>query len=62
VITHRLQELRFEQRDLAAAAQVTESYISLLWFGSMIGRHEFETRVVLWRRLLVDLRCESRVP
>ena len=30
VIRHRLTELRMEQRDLAAAAQVTESYISQL--------------------------------
>ena len=30
VIKHRLEELGFEQRDLAAAAQVTESYISQL--------------------------------
>jgi transcriptional regulator with XRE-family HTH domain len=30
VIRHRLQELRLEQRDLAAAAEVTESYISQL--------------------------------
>src|SRR6202022_1064217 len=29
-IKHRLKELRLEQRDLAAAAQVTESYISQL--------------------------------
>jgi hypothetical protein len=30
VVKHRLGELGFEQRDLAAAAQVTESYISQL--------------------------------
>jgi transcriptional regulator with XRE-family HTH domain len=30
VIRHRLEELGLEQRDLAAAAQVTESYISQL--------------------------------
>ncbi len=30
VIRHRLKELRLEQKDLAAAAQVTESYISQL--------------------------------
>jgi len=30
LIRHRLRELRTEQRDLAAAAQVTESYISQL--------------------------------
>ncbi len=30
VIKHRLKELGFEQRDLASAAQVTESYISQL--------------------------------
>jgi transcriptional regulator with XRE-family HTH domain len=30
VISHRLQELGLDQRDLAAAAQVTESYISQL--------------------------------
>src|SRR5712692_8184264 len=30
VIKHRLEELGLEQRDLAAAAQVTESYISQL--------------------------------
>lgn len=30
VISHRLKELGLEQRDLAAAAQVTESYISQL--------------------------------
>jgi hypothetical protein len=30
VIKHRLEELRVEQRDLASAAQVTESYISQL--------------------------------
>jgi len=30
VIRHRLTELGREQRDLAAAAQVTESYISQL--------------------------------
>ncbi len=30
VIKHRLEELGFEQRDLASAAQVTESYISQL--------------------------------
>src|SRR5437867_8180311 len=28
LIRHRLEELGFEQRDLAGAAQVTESYIS----------------------------------
>jgi len=33
VIRHRLEELRFDQRDLAAAAQVTESYISQLLTG-----------------------------
>jgi len=30
LIRHRLEELGFEQRDLAGAAQVTESYISQL--------------------------------
>ena len=30
VIKHRLEELGLEQRDLAVAAQVTESYISQL--------------------------------
>ena len=30
VIKHRLEELGLEQRDLASAAQVTESYISQL--------------------------------
>ena len=30
VIRHRLEELGFEQRDLADAAQVTQSYISQL--------------------------------
>src|SRR5881628_2808069 len=30
LIRHRLEELGFEQKDLAAAAQVTESYISQL--------------------------------
>ncbi len=30
VIKHRLEELDLEQRDLAAAAEVTESYISQL--------------------------------
>ena len=30
VIKQRLEELGFEQRDLAAAAEVTESYISQL--------------------------------
>jgi transcriptional regulator with XRE-family HTH domain len=33
VIKHRLNELRLEQRDLATAAQVTESYISQLLAG-----------------------------
>jgi transcriptional regulator with XRE-family HTH domain len=33
LIRHRLRELRTEQRDLAAAAQVTESYISQLLTG-----------------------------
>jgi transcriptional regulator with XRE-family HTH domain len=33
VIRHRLRELRTEQRDLAVAAQVTESYISQLLTG-----------------------------
>jgi transcriptional regulator with XRE-family HTH domain len=33
LIKHRLEELRYEQRDLAAAAQVTESYISQLLTG-----------------------------
>jgi transcriptional regulator with XRE-family HTH domain len=33
VIRHRLNELGFEQRDLATAAQVTESYISQLLNG-----------------------------
>ena len=33
VIRHRLKELGTEQRDLAAAAQVTESYISQLMTG-----------------------------
>lgn len=33
VIRHRLDELGFDQRDLAAAAQVTESYISQLLTG-----------------------------
>ena len=30
IIRHRLNELGLEQKDLAAAAQVTESYISQL--------------------------------
>ena len=30
VIKQRLEELGFEQKDLAAAAQVTESYVSQL--------------------------------
>ena len=30
LIKHRLEELGLEQRDLAAAAEVTESYISQL--------------------------------
>src|SRR5271167_3628764 len=33
VLKHRLEELGLEQRDLAAAAQVTESYISQLLTG-----------------------------
>ncbi|PYQ10664.1 MAG: XRE family transcriptional regulator, partial [Acidobacteria bacterium] len=33
LIRHRLKELGIEQRDLAAAAQVTESYISQLLTG-----------------------------
>ena len=33
VVKHRLEELGLEQRDLAAAAQVTESYISQLLTG-----------------------------
>jgi len=33
LIRHRLKELRIEQRELAAAAQVTESYISQLLTG-----------------------------
>ena len=33
VIRHRLNELGLEQRDLATAAQVTESYISQLLTG-----------------------------
>ena len=33
VIRHRLKELGLEQLDLAAAAQVTESYISQLLSG-----------------------------
>lgn len=33
VIRHRLEQLRLEQRDLAIAAQVTESYISQLLAG-----------------------------
>jgi len=33
VIRQRLEELRFHQRDLAAAAQVTESYVSQLLTG-----------------------------
>jgi len=33
VIRHRLKELALEQRDLASAAQVTESYISQLLAG-----------------------------
>jgi transcriptional regulator with XRE-family HTH domain len=33
LITHRLKELGLEQKDLAAAAQVTESYISQLLAG-----------------------------
>ena len=33
VIKHRLEELGFEQRDLASAAEVTESYISQLLTG-----------------------------
>ena len=33
VISRRLKELGFEQKDLASAAQVTESYISQLLAG-----------------------------
>jgi transcriptional regulator with XRE-family HTH domain len=33
VIRHRLKELRLEQKDLASAAQVTESYVSQLLTG-----------------------------
>ena len=33
LIKHRLKELGLEQKDLAAAAQVTESYISQLLAG-----------------------------
>ena len=33
LIRHRLKELGIEQRDLAAAAEVTESYISQLMTG-----------------------------
>jgi transcriptional regulator with XRE-family HTH domain len=36
VIRHRLNELGLEQRDLAAAAQVTESYISQLLTGKKV--------------------------
>jgi transcriptional regulator with XRE-family HTH domain len=36
VIKHRLQELGFEQQDLAAAAKVTESYISQLLTGKKL--------------------------
>ena len=33
LIKHRLEELGHEQRELAAAAQVTESYVSQLLTG-----------------------------
>jgi transcriptional regulator with XRE-family HTH domain len=36
VIKQRLEELGLEQRDLAAAAEVTESYISPLWNGKKL--------------------------
>lgn len=36
VIKQRLEELRLEQRELAAAAEVTESYISQLLNGQKL--------------------------
>ena len=46
VIRHRLRELGLEQRDLAAVAQVTQSYISQL-----LARKTFGVEIVLNRRL-----------
>lgn len=46
LIKHRLEELGHEQRDLAAAAQVTESYIS----------HEYQRGVVFGLGRLVSFR------
>ncbi len=42
LIRHRLKDLGLEQKDLAAAAQVTESYISqlLAWVRHDIGSFE----------------------
>ena len=40
VIRHRLEELGLGQRDLARAAQVTESYISQLLTGEGSSRPE----------------------
>ena len=55
VIRHRLRELGAEQRDLAAAAQVTESYISQLLTGKKAppvpGRTDIYARMETFLRL-----------
>ena len=51
VIRHRLNELGLEQRDLATAAQVTESYISQLLTGKKAPRRLIEqTYTGKWKR------------
>jgi hypothetical protein len=68
LIRHRLDELGLEQKDLAAAAQVTESYISELLAGcSAIGvalhtRQESETRGLAALRISLRARTAAWDP
>jgi predicted transcriptional regulator len=51
LIRHRLKELGIEQRDLAAAAEVTESYISQLMTGKKAPpAPSVPTSTLGWRR------------
>ena len=55
VIKQRLQELRYEQRDLAMAAEVTESYISQLLTGKKLppepGRTDIYEKIAKFLKL-----------
>ena len=56
VMRHRLDELGLEQRDLATAAQVTESYISQLLTGKRAPPAPHRTDLLL---LLTSSLLES---